>query len=216
MAMTAKDPDVVGLLGDMPAADDGIDRAETRYTTEAEQKGQTQHFRDQLIGLLPRLRRFAYSLTRDADTCNDLVQETCARALSRAELWQEGTRLDSWLFRIAQNLWLDGKRSQSARGNHVDVDEIPALTGTDGRTVTESRLTLEEVTRGISQLKSEHQIIIGLVCVDGMSYKEAAEVLELPIGTVMSRLSRARLELSAILEKGGGKAARAAAEDRRG
>jgi RNA polymerase sigma-70 factor (ECF subfamily) len=172
--------------------------------------------RDQLIGLLPRLRRFAYSLTRDSDACNDLVQETCARALSKADLWQAGTRLDSWLFRIAQNLWLDRRRAESARGDHVDVDEIPTLAGTDGRKVTESRLALEEVTRGIAHLKPDHQIIIGLVCVDGMSYKEAAEVLELPIGTVMSRLSRARLELHDILENGGGHAPGARTEARRG
>lgn len=216
MAMTAKSPDALGFLGDMPSANGGIENADNRCLTDEARKEHADNLRDQLLGLLPRLRRFAYSLTRDSDACNDLVQETCVRALSKTELWQEGTRLDSWLFRIAQNLWLDGKRAQTARGGRVDLDEMPALVGDDGRTVTESRLTLEEVTRGIAHLKSEHQIIIGLVCVDGMSYKEAAEVLELPIGTVMSRLSRARLELHAILEAGGANARRTGVGVRRG
>lgn len=214
--MTAKGRVTADILRDAPSSESGIDQADARCITEAAPKGHTENLQDQLIGLLPRLRRFAFSLTRDADACNDLVQEACVRALSRAELWQEGTRLDSWLFRIAQNLWLDGKRSKTARGDHVDVDEVPTISGSDGRVVTESRLTLEEVTRGISHLKSEHQVIIGLVCVDGMSYKEAAEVLEVPIGTVMSRLSRARLELFAILEKGVANAPRTGAGGRRG
>lgn len=213
--MTVKRPESLGFLGGASGSTGGIDGASGRCLPDNAPEGHAHKLRDQLIGLLPRLRRFAYSLTRDSDACNDLVQETCARALAKAELWQEGTRLDSWLFRIAQNLWLDGRRARSARGDHVDVDEIPALAGSDGRKVTESRLTLEEVARGIAHLKPEQRIIIGLVCVDGMSYKEAAEVLELPIGTVMSRLSRARLELHEILEKGIANAPRAGTEARR-
>lgn len=214
--MTAKHIDMIGLVGGTALSGGGIEGAPDRCSSEGAPEGSAPKLRDQLIGLLPRLRRFAHSLTRDGDACNDLVQETCARALAKADLWQEGTRLDSWLFRIAQNIWLDGRRAESARGDHIDVDEAPALAGADGRKVTEGRLTLEEVRRGLSHLKSEHQVIIGLVCVDGMSYKEAAEVLELPIGTVMSRLSRARLELIQILESGGGNASRAGAEARRG
>lgn len=214
--MTAKSPNLLGLLGDVRPSRGGIDAVANRYPSKGADEGRSPKLRDQLIGLLPRLRRFAYSLTRNSDACNDLVQEVCARALAKSELWQEGTRLDSWLFRIAQNIWLDGRRAESARGDHVDVDEIEMLAGSDGRSVVESKLTLEEVSRGIAQLKAEHQVIIGLVCVDGMSYKEAAEVLELPIGTVMSRLSRARIELIEFLERGGGNASRAGTGARRG
>ncbi|MGO8953231.1 MAG: RNA polymerase sigma factor [Rhodomicrobium sp.] len=146
----------------------------------------------QIVDFLPRLRRFSHALTGDPDKGDDLVQETCARALSRLDQWEPGTRLDSWMFRIAQNLWLDQRRAHKVRGNTVDIDEVYDLPGDDGRTVTESRLTLAEVSQGIAQLPADQQVLIALVCVEGLSYKEAAEVLEVPIGTVMSRLARAR------------------------
>ncbi|MBS0243527.1 MAG: RNA polymerase sigma factor [Proteobacteria bacterium] len=177
----------------------GIERDAERYRQD--RKADDGQLRDALVSLLPRLRRFAYALTRDGDAANDLVQETCARALTKSDLWQEGTRLDSWLFRVAQNIWFDRKRAEKTRGDRIDVDAIADLAGVDGRDVTESRLTLDEVARGIARLKPDHQVVVGLVCVDGMSYKEAADVLQLPIGTVMSRLSRARLELSEYLER---------------
>ncbi len=151
--------------------------------------------REELVRLLPRLRRFAYSLSRDNDKSNDLVQETCARALAKLDLWQPGTRFDSWLFRMAQNIWLDRMRAEKSHGETIDIDTAFDIVDTDGREVTENRLTLEEVNRGIAKLAADQQVLIALVCVDGMSYKEAAEVLGLPIGTVMSRLSRARLAL---------------------
>jgi RNA polymerase sigma-70 factor, ECF subfamily len=149
----------------------------------------------QIVDLLPRLRRFAYALTGDQDKGDDLVQETCARALSRLAQWEPGTRLDSWMFRIAQNIWLDQRRAHKVRGDAADIDEAYDVAGDDGRDVTEHRLTLSEVSKGIAELPGDQQVIIALVCVDGLSYKEAAEVLEVPIGTVMSRLARARRAL---------------------
>jgi RNA polymerase sigma-70 factor (ECF subfamily) len=149
----------------------------------------------QIVEFLPRLRRFSQALTGDKDKGDDLVQETCARALSRAEQWEPGTRLDSWMFRIAQNIWLDQRRAHKVRGDAADIDQAYDVAGEDGRVVTESRLTLSEVSRGISELPSDQQVIIALICVDGLSYKEAAEVLDVPIGTVMSRLARARRAL---------------------
>lgn len=155
----------------------------------------TDDIRPLMVKFLPRLRKFSYALTGSADQGDDLVQETCMRALARADQWQPGTRLDSWMYRIAQNLWLDRMRAAKVRGTVVDVDSLVDLSGCDGRQVTENRLTLAEVQRGISRLSAEQQVLIALVCVDGLSYKEAAEVLELPLGTVMSRLSRARRNL---------------------
>jgi RNA polymerase sigma-70 factor, ECF subfamily len=149
----------------------------------------------QIVELLPRLRRFSYALTGDQDKGDDLVQETCARALSRIEQWVPGTRLDSWMFRIAQNVWLDRLRAQKVRSDAVDIDAACDLAGDDGRTIAEIRLTLAEVSEGIAQLPGDQQVIIALICVDGLSYREAAEVLEVPIGTVMSRLARARRAL---------------------
>ena len=149
----------------------------------------------QIVDFLPRLRRFSYALTGDSDKGDDLVQETCARALSRLDQWIPGTRLDSWMFRIAQNIWLDQRRAHKVRGDSVDIDQAYDIAGADGREVTEISLTLKEVSKGIAGRPSDQQVLIALVCVDGLSYKEAAEVLEIPIGTVMSRLARARRAL---------------------
>lgn len=155
----------------------------------------TDDIRRQMVELLPRLRRFAYVLTGDADKGDDLVQETCARALSRLEQWQPGTRLDSWMFRIAQTQWFDRLRAQKVRGEMLDLESAGEIVGEDGRDVTENRLTMTKVLEGIGRLPSDQQVLIALIIVDGRSYKEAAEILDIPIGTVMSRLARARLSL---------------------
>ncbi len=153
-----------------------------------------------IVELLPRLRRFSYALTGDTDKGDDLVQETCARALSRLDQWEPGTRLDSWMFRIAQNIWFDQRRSHKVRGETADIDQAYDIQGDDGRDVVESRLTLKRVSQGIAQLPPDQQVLIALVCVDGLSYKEAAGILDVPIGTVMSRLARARRALHDLAE----------------
>lgn len=153
--------------------------------------------RHQIVALLPRLRRFAYALTGDRDRGDDLVQDTCVRALSKQEQWQAGTRLDSWLYRIAQNLWFDRIRAGKVRGDQVGIDAVDNLPGEDGRSITEGRSTLNVVSKAIEQLPPDQKILVVLVCIDGLSYKEASDVLEIPIGTVMSRLARARRALHA-------------------
>ena len=159
----------------------------------------TENVRSRMIEFLPRLRRFAYALTRNLDLADDLVQDTCERALARADQWQPGTRLDSWMYRIAQNLWFDQGRAAKVRGELTDLDSIAELTGSDGRTVTENRLTLASVFESLGTLPRDQQVLVALVCVDGLSYKEAAETLDLPIGTVMSRLARARQAIAAAM-----------------
>ena len=160
----------------------------------------TDEIRNRMVELLPRLRRFAVALTGDLDQGDDLVQETCMRALSRVDQYQPGTRLDSWMYRIAQNLWLDRMRAKKVRGVQVDVEAAQALAGPNGRTVVESRLILDAVGAAMALLPEEQRVLIGLVCIDGYSYKEAADITGTPIGTVMSRLARARRELHAHLE----------------
>ena len=155
----------------------------------------TDDVRRQIVDFLPRLRRFACALTGDLDRADDLVQETCLRALSRLDQWEQGTRLDSWMYRIAQNIWYDRIRALKVRGEVVDIDTAHDLPGEDGRKVTESRLALGDVAAAIGQLPPDQKVVIALVCVDGLSYKQAAEILEVPIGTVMSRLARARQAL---------------------
>ena len=156
--------------------------------------------RAQLIALLPRLRRFALGLTGSRDDADDLVQAACERALNRLHQWEPDTRLDSWMFRIVKTIWIDQWRSQKARGEHVDLDAIEPPAGSNGRHVTEVRNTLEAVCRVMEQLPEEQRLVLTLVSVDGLSYEKAAAVLEVPIGTVMSRLARARRRLHELLE----------------
>ncbi|HMN37998.1 MAG TPA: RNA polymerase sigma factor [Hyphomicrobium sp.] len=152
-----------------------------------------------MIEFLPRLRRFAYALTRNWEQADDLVQDTCERALARADQWQPGTRLDSWMYRIAQNIWFDSRRAAKTRGERADLEDIGEVSGSDGRAIVESRLTLASVFKEMDRLPRDQQVLVALVCIDGLSYKEAAETLQLPIGTVMSRLSRARQAIAAGL-----------------
>jgi len=98
------------------------------------------------------------------------------------------------MFRIAQNIWFDRLRAKKVRGEPVVVDSID-IRGDDGRAVVESRLTLASVREGMGRLPPDQQILIALVCIDGRSYKETAEIVDVPIGTVMSRLARARRSL---------------------
>jgi RNA polymerase sigma-70 factor (ECF subfamily) len=155
-----------------------------------------------MIELLPRLRRFAFALTGDRDKADDLVQDTCERALAHLDQWKPGTSLDSWMYRIAQNIWVDHHRGRRSQGEQSALDELENVVGVDGRNVTESRLLLSAVNEGISRLPAEQQVLVAMVCVEGISYKEAASILGIPIGTVMSRLSRARQTLYSALTDG--------------
>ena len=148
-----------------------------------------------MVEFLPRLRRFATSLTRDRTQSEDLVQETYARALAHLDQWRPDSRLDSWMYRIAQNLWIDQLRMEKSRGEVVDITAFEDLSGCDGRIVIESRLSLFELRKYIAQLPPSQRLLLRLVCVDGLSYREAAEALDSPTGTIMSRLARARLAL---------------------
>jgi RNA polymerase sigma-70 factor (ECF subfamily) len=148
---------------------------------------------DELLQHLPALRRFAYSLTGSQADAEDLVQAAIERALRAERQWRAGTRLDSWLFRIAQNLWRDHKRA--ARGRMVELDEVVELEGEDGRQVVAQRATLRALQRGLAELPLQQRAVLVLVVLQGASYEEAAAVLGVPKGTIMSRLARARVAL---------------------
>lgn len=160
-------------------------------------------FRDQMIALLPRLRRFALGLTGDPHAADDLVQAGCERALARRQQWQEGTRLDSWLYKIMQNLWIDQKRRP---GGEVaaDEEEVQRVPDRDWNQGIEAHLTLAQVTQAMATLPDSMRAVLTLVCIEELSYREAAAVLDVPIGTVMSRLARARVELHKALASGRG------------
>jgi RNA polymerase sigma-70 factor, ECF subfamily len=155
-------------------------------------------FNDQLIAVLPRMRRFARGLTGSAADADDLVQAACERALNRTHQYQEGTRFDSWMFRITQTIWIDQLRSRTVRkeasedeGMHVGSDEPVRR--------VEARLALQEVGAALAELPPEQRAALMLVTVDGLSYQEAAKIAEVPVGTIMSRLARARIALQAKL-----------------
>jgi len=159
-----------------------------------------QTVRQELLAMLPRLRRFAYGLTGSADSGDDLVQSACERALTRLHQWQPGTRLDSWMFRIMKNLWLDDTRAGWRREVVTSSEVLEAVRGGDAEAESAVRLELGAVLDHISRLPDAQRTVLLLVSVEGLSYKEAAAILEVPIGTVMSRLARARLTLGQALE----------------
>lgn len=160
-------------------------------------------FSDQLIAVLPRLRRFARGLTGSATEADDLVQAACERALSRKEQFQEGTRFDSWMFRIVQTIWIDQLRARNVRKEDGEVDG-ERLGSDEAMRRVEARIALAEVRRAVSRLPVEQRTALLLVTVEGMSYKEAAEIAKVPVGTIMSRLARARAALQTQLDAGGG------------
>lgn len=157
-------------------------------------------FQRELIALVPKLRRFALSLTGNAADADDLVQSACEKALRNSAQFQAGTRMDSWMYRIAQTLWLDDLRKRRVRGPSVDPADIEI--GDEGRAsrLPEDRMMLSRAAAAMADLPEAQRVVLSLVAVEGLSYKEAAEVLEVPVGTVMSRLSRAR---EALLPKMG-------------
>jgi RNA polymerase sigma-70 factor (ECF subfamily) len=155
--------------------------------------GEDSAFENALVGLLPRLRRFAHSLSRSPADADDLTQATIERALRSREQWIPGTRLDSWAYRIMRNLWVDTARSR-ARKERLEADpEQGATVGHDGG--VEAAGELREVMAAMQRLPEEQREVVSLILVEGFGYREAAELLDLPIGTVSSRLVRGRTAL---------------------
>jgi RNA polymerase sigma-70 factor, ECF subfamily len=164
-----------------------------------------RRFSDQLIAVLPRLRRFARGLAGSVVEADDLVQAACERALARRHQFQEGTRFDSWMFRIVQTLWIDQIRARNVRREDAEFSGARLASDEPVRRV-EARLSLGDVRRAVEGLPTDQRAALLLVTVDGLSYKEAAAVVGVPVGTIMSRLARARAALQAQLEAGGGPA----------
>jgi RNA polymerase sigma-70 factor, ECF subfamily len=157
----------------------------------------------QLVTMLPRLRRFAASLTRNMTEADDLVQATCEKALRSAQSFDAGTRLDSWLYRIMQNHWIDEMRKRKTQGVEQPVEESFDLVGMDGVRTTEARMAAREVMQALHTLPEEQRSVVTLVCVEDLSYREVSDILGIPLGTVMSRLSRARRALAEALGAAG-------------
>lgn len=148
---------------------------------------------------IPALRRYAWALVRDADAADDLVQDCLERALSRWWLRPRGADLAPWLFTILRNLHIDRHRAGARRGPHVALDEASEP---DVAAEQENGLALRDALAALDRLPEDQKSLLLLVGVEDLSYEEAARVLGVPVGTVMSRLSRGRARLRSLLETG--------------
>jgi RNA polymerase sigma-70 factor, ECF subfamily len=150
----------------------------------------------QIVALLPRLRRFARTLTRHAPDADDLVQTAVERALRHTDQWRPDTSLLSWLFGIVRNAWIDDVRARKRRAHLFLAEEA-------GHHVGESPMNraddLYSIQAAMERLPDEQRLAVGLVLVEGLSYKEAARLMDVPVGTLTSRLARGRLALESML-----------------
>ena len=150
-----------------------------------------------LIGAeIPRLRRYAMALLRDRDSADDLVQDTLLRALERSRLWEAGTNLRAWLFTIMHNNYVNNVRRSVRQGHRVNPDHV-------GLAVAPTQvwpLVLRDLDLALARLSDEQRSTLWLVGVDGMTYEEAAQTSSVPIGTIRSRLCRARERMRELLD----------------
>jgi RNA polymerase sigma-70 factor, ECF subfamily len=151
----------------------------------------------QLPLLLPRLWRFALRLTRNTTDAEDLVQRCCLRALEKRAQWQPGSVLLSWLFAIMHTVWLNELRSAARRreGNLDGQTELDDIEDPSHAGDPEYQLMCRQIVRVVDALPEAQRVVMVLVAVEGFSYREAAEIMDVPIGTVMSRLARARMNI---------------------
>jgi len=154
---------------------------------------------EQIAGLLPRLRRFARVITRNVQDADDLVQVAVEKALTHAAQWRPESRLDSWIFGIMKNAWIDEIRARNRR-NRVHAPEEAGLNV--GIRPDEDLEIALSVHTAMARLPDEQRLAVALVLVEGLSYKEAAEMLDVPIGTLTSRLARGREALQSMLDDG--------------
>jgi len=159
----------------------------------------TDGLRDEIVTLLPRLRRFARVLVRQPADADDLVQLVVERALMRLAQYQPGTRFDAWLFAMMRNAWIDEVRSRGRRARTFAPEEDGAHVGFDGARAMETRLEAMNVHAAMGALPEEQRSAVALVCIEGLSYREAADALGVPIGTLTSRLARGREMLDRLL-----------------
>jgi len=161
--------------------------------------------RNQMVGLLPRLRRFAMTLARDLDRADDLVQGACERALTRLNQLRTGTRLDSWLYRIIYTQWIDNLRRKKTRSDKLILLSNEARSSNPCSDLDNPLDAAVDLQKALNTLPEEHLVSLMLVSVEGYSYAEAASVLDVPAGTVASRVARARNMLGRILFEEPGK-----------
>lgn len=154
----------------------------------------SDQFKSEMIALLPRLRRFALSLTRSGPDADDLLQDACAAGLQRWQQYDPSQPFDRWMFRVVRNHWISEVRKRKVRQGEgqIDAEQAPELQ-TAGN--AEETLEAKQVRATVADLDAELAQPLMLVCAEGYSYREASELLDVPIGTIMSRIHRARKQL---------------------
>ena len=155
----------------------------------------------EIEALIPRLRRFARALTGSREAADDLTQDTLERAWVKRELWQAGTNLRAWLFAVMHGVFVNGVRRAHPTESRDDL-EYPERERADDGASAETATALRELRTALLRLPEEQRQVVLLVGLEQFSYAEAAEVLAVPIGTVMSRLARGRERLRQLLEEG--------------
>lgn len=155
-------------------------------------------FEKGIVALLPRLRRFAAGLSRNLSEGDDLCQMTIERALKARTQWAVGTRLDSWMYRIMRNLWIDEIRAKSRRRQTFLDEDAGLAVGVPAEQETHAELAY--VDRALAKLPDEQREAVLLVMVEGYGYQEAADIIGCPVGTLSSRFARGRDALHALLE----------------
>jgi RNA polymerase sigma-70 factor (ECF subfamily) len=153
-------------------------------------------FADRLVAFLPNMRRFSISLTRSVDIGDDLVQAACERALAHQASFDPETRFDAWIFRIIRNLRIDQIRRSRTAGHREDIADHQDTFALAQMPDVFGRMELRDVGDAIARLSEDQREVLLLVCVEDLSYRETAEILDLPMGTVMSRLARGRRNLA--------------------
>ena len=159
-------------------------------------------FDSELAAVWPRLRRFAHALARNPADADDLAQTAAEKAFKSFSQFQPGTRFDSWLFRICRTCWIDILRSRSRRSAHEAPAEMAEAVGHDPRPGLEASIDLRSAMAAMQRLPEEQREVVALVLIEGFGYRETAEILGQPIGTVSSRLARGRQALLAMLGEG--------------
>jgi RNA polymerase sigma-70 factor (ECF subfamily) len=159
------------------------------------------HMHEQLCELLPRMRRFARSIAGDPHDADDLVQVAVERALARASQWRADRELAPWVFGIMKNAWVDELRART-RSRQLFAPEDEG--GQVGTAPVEARMVAMSVEAALAALPEEQRMAVALVLIEGLSYREAADALGIPIGTLTSRLARGREALQRMLGEGDG------------
>ncbi len=162
-----------------------------------------EDLRGRIVAFVPRLRRFCRGLAGGrSDVADDLLQAAVERALSRIDQWQPGTSLENWMLKLASNLYIDQLRREKVRGISVDIEEAYELPSPDELERMEFRSELAAVEAALAEMPPELRMVMTSVVLDGQSYRETADLLAIPIGTVMSRLSRARQFIETYVRRG--------------